>query len=66
MKSRDKEEHIMDDKDNIIDNNNIIKNDDDNKYEDICYMCRRPESQTGRLLKMAGSFCVCSDCMQKR
>ena len=63
----------MDDKDNInendniVDNNNndIIKNDDDNKYEDICYMCRRPESQTGRLLKMAGSFCVCADCMQK-
>ena len=67
----------MDDKDNIIDeknndivddsknNNDIIKNDDDNKYEDICYMCRRPESQTGRLLKMAGSFCVCADCMQK-
>ncbi len=58
----------MDDKDNnIIDNNDsIIKNDDDNKYEDICYMCRRPESQcSGPLLKMAGNFCVCSDCMQK-
>ncbi len=57
----------MDDKENNLTNNNndIIKNDDDNKYEDICYMCRRPESQTGRLLKMAGSFCVCADCMQK-
>ncbi|MCR5431344.1 MAG: ATP-dependent Clp protease ATP-binding subunit ClpX [Lachnospiraceae bacterium] len=59
----------MDDKNNNFDNNDknndIIKNDDDNNYEDICYMCRRPESQTGRLLKMAGSFCVCADCMQK-
>ena len=51
--------------DNNNNNNDIIKNDDNNKYEDICYMCRRPESQAGRLLKMAGSFCVCADCMQK-
>ena len=51
--------------DNNNNNNDIIKNDDNNNYEDICYMCRRPESQAGRLLKMAGSFCVCADCMQK-
>ncbi|MCR5829372.1 MAG: ATP-dependent Clp protease ATP-binding subunit ClpX [Lachnospiraceae bacterium] len=54
-----------DKKDNQKSNNDVIKNDDNNQYEDICYMCRRPESQAGRLLKMAGSFCVCADCMQK-
>lgn len=51
----------MTDKDS---NDSIIKN-DNNDYEDICYMCRRPESQTGKLLKMTGSMCVCTDCMQK-
>ncbi len=55
----------MDNNNNNNNNNDIIKNDDNNNYEDICYMCRRPESQAGRLLKMAGSFCVCADCMQK-
>ena len=49
--------------DNIIDNNS---NDNDMKdYEDICYMCRRPESVAGKMLKMAGNMCVCRDCMQK-
>jgi len=69
MDDKDKDENkIVDDdsnNDTSKDNNNIIKNDDNNQYEDICYMCRRPESQAGRLLKMAGSFCVCADCMQK-
>ena len=42
----------------------IIK-DDNNEYEDICYMCRRPESVAGKMLKMTGNMCVCRDCMQK-
>ncbi len=42
----------------------IIK-DDSNEYEDICYMCRRPESVAGKMLKMTGNMCVCRDCMQK-
>ncbi len=43
----------------------IIKDDNNNEYEDICYMCRRPESIAGKMLKMAGNMCVCRDCMQK-
>ena len=42
----------------------IIK-DDNNEYEDICYMCRRPESVAGKMLKMTGNMCLCLDCMQK-
>ena len=43
---------------------------DDHKekeYEDICYVCRRPESKAGKMihLPMNNSICICSDCMQK-
>lgn len=44
------------------DNKNTSDND---KYEKICYMCRRPESKTGRMITMAGNMTVCPDCMQK-
>ncbi len=36
----------------------------DNKdYEDICMMCRRTESQAGRMFKLPGNICLCDDCM---
>ena len=48
----------------------IEKTSDDHKekeYEDICYVCRRPESKAGKMihLPMNNSICICSDCMQK-
>lgn len=39
--------------------------DDGDEYEDVCYMCKRPESVAGKMIKMQGSICVCNDCMQK-
>ena len=35
------------------------------EYEKICYICRRPESKTGKMIVMPGNICVCPDCMQK-
>lgn len=35
------------------------------EYEDICYMCRRPESKAGKMIKIPNNICICSDCMQK-
>ena len=39
----------------------------DHEYEDICYVCRRPESKAGKMihLPMNSNICICSDCMQK-
>ncbi|MCI7108371.1 MAG: ATP-dependent Clp protease ATP-binding subunit ClpX [Lachnospiraceae bacterium] len=34
-------------------------------YEDVCYICRRPESVTGPMIHIQGDICICSDCMQK-
>ena len=47
-------------------NKNII--DDTNKnngYEDICYICRRPESVAGKMIHIQQGICICNDCMQK-
>lgn len=38
---------------------------DDDSYEKYCYVCRRPESKTGRMVKMPGGIHICVDCMQK-
>ncbi len=42
-------------------------NDNDKEYEDVCYICRRPESKAGKMIKMpmGNGVCICSDCMQK-
>ena len=42
-------------------------NDNSNKdeYEQICYMCRRPESKAGKMIKIPNSIAICQDCMQK-
>ena len=34
-------------------------------YEKYCYMCRRSESQAGKLIHMPGDVYICQDCMQK-
>ena len=38
---------------------------DENEYEDVCFICRRPESKAGRMFKMPNNICVCDDCMHK-
>ena len=38
---------------------------EDDGYERICYICRRPESKTGPMVQMPGGIHMCHDCMQK-
>ena len=38
---------------------------DDSEYEDVCFVCRRPESKAGKMFKMPNNICVCDDCMHK-
>lgn len=37
----------------------------ESEYEDVCFVCRRPESKAGRMFKMPNNICVCDDCMHK-
>ncbi len=39
--------------------------DDDSEYEKICFICRRPESKTGKQVIMPGDICICPDCLQR-
>ncbi|MDE6606905.1 MAG: ATP-dependent Clp protease ATP-binding subunit ClpX [Lachnospiraceae bacterium] len=38
---------------------------DENEYEDICFICRRPESKAGKMFHLPQNICVCNDCMHK-
>ena len=39
--------------------------DKENEYEDICYICRRPEHVAGKMIKIPNNISICQDCMQK-
>lgn len=57
-------------KDELIeetDDKDTTKNNSGNEdeYEKICYVCRRPESKAGTMIDMPGGISVCADCLQK-
>ena len=43
----------------------VPNNDKKDDYEDICYICRRPESVAGKMIHIPNNICICNDCMQK-
>ncbi|WP_081675805.1 ATP-dependent Clp protease ATP-binding subunit ClpX [Butyrivibrio sp. AC2005] len=34
-------------------------------YEDVCFICRRPESKAGKMFHLPNGISVCDDCMHK-
>ncbi len=38
---------------------------DNEQYEDVCFICRRPERVTGKMYHLPNHICVCEDCMHK-
>ncbi len=47
-------------------NNTDSENDDNEKKPtEFCYMCRRPDTIAGPLIKLAPGMSVCSECMQR-
>ncbi|WP_026524442.1 ATP-dependent Clp protease ATP-binding subunit ClpX [Butyrivibrio sp. MB2005] len=52
--------------DEINGNANTENNDKkEPEYEDVCFMCRRPESKAGKMFHLPNGICVCDDCMHK-
>lgn len=47
------------------DNNKNGNGDGQSGYEDVCFICHRPESKAGRMFKLPNNICVCDDCMHK-
>ena len=37
----------------------------DTEYEDVCFICRRPENKAGKMFKLPNNISVCNDCMHK-
>ena len=37
----------------------------ESKYEDVCFICRRPESKAGKMYHLPNNICVCDDCMHR-
>ena len=52
----------MSNQDDMDINSNV---DDKKDYEEICYICRRPESKVGKMIHIPNNICICNDCMQK-
>ncbi len=38
---------------------------EEKEYEDVCFICRRPESKAGKMFKLPNNICICDDCMHK-
>ena len=60
----------MDDNKTIYDMENVDddvnkEDSDDDQYEKVCFLCRRPESKAGSMISLQGNIHICSDCMQK-
>ena len=59
----------MQDKEYLENEKETDKDNDNGKgkqeYERFCFLCRRPESQAGKLITLTDGISVCPDCMQK-
>ena len=63
----DDDEDDEDQKSQKTDSSKKSKDSDESEseYEDVCFVCRRPESVTGKQFKLPNNICVCNDCMHK-
>ena len=41
------------------------ESEEEKDYERFCFLCRRPESKTGKLITLAQGMAICPECMQK-
>ena len=56
------------DKDGELMETDSDSKDTDNKedeYEQFCFLCRRSESQAGKMIELPNNIHICTDCMQK-
>lgn len=61
-KKSDETEIVSEEKKNETGTENEKK---ESEYEDVCFICRRPESKAGKMFKLPNNITVCNDCMHK-
>ncbi|MCI8464676.1 MAG: ATP-dependent Clp protease ATP-binding subunit ClpX [Lachnospiraceae bacterium] len=55
---------MSDNYDEIKEKENSEENPEE-EYEKVCFVCRRPESRTKKMITMPGNISICPECMQK-
>ncbi|MBQ3105659.1 MAG: ATP-dependent Clp protease ATP-binding subunit ClpX [Lachnospiraceae bacterium] len=45
--------------------NSNSQDENQDKYEDVCFICRRQESKTGKMFHLPNNITICNDCMHK-
>jgi len=60
----------IDNKEQELDDKNFTKTEnaestDETDYQDICFLCHRPESKTGKMIHLTKEISICPECMQK-
>ncbi len=55
----------MSEKDYIDETHKEDRNDNKHEYEDVCYICHRPESKAGKMIHIPNNISICVDCMQR-
>jgi len=38
---------------------------EENEYEDVCFVCHRPESSAGKMIHLTKDISICPECMQR-
>lgn len=55
----------MEENNNTENSNGKTPDEKNDGYEEICYICHRPESKAGKMIKIPNNICICQDCMQR-
>lgn len=58
----------LDNNDELIEDKPVeeeIEEDEEDGYEKFCFLCRRPESQAGKMIELPNNIHICTQCMQK-
>ena len=63
IKENEELEEVTKDKDASVASDGDKSN--NSEYEDVCFICRRPESKAGKMFKLPNHICICDDCMHK-
>ena len=62
----DRDDRDRKDPENSLEHTQDPKGSEEKKeYEDVCFICRRPESKAGKMFHLPNHICVCDDCMHK-
>lgn len=65
LENKDQFKEVTDLTEEVKDKEETKEENEKDEYEDICYICRRPEHIAGKMIKIPNDICICQDCMQK-